>query len=98
MPLYEYRCEDCEESTDLHMAMSGKRPKVIECEYCGGVAHRIFSVGASYIKKTYVGDIWDKADADPHHGNKKSVRNAQSDRIKRMREQSRINAERKKRS
>jgi len=96
MPLYEYKCDECEQSTDIYMKMDEKRPETIECGHCGATAKRVFSTGAAYIKKVRVEDVWKQAGIDPD--NKTQIRERQNSRIKKMREraQAKINTERNK--
>ena len=90
MPLYEYRCETCGDSTNIFSKMDDKRPETIECEHCGKTANRFFSTGAVRVKKRFV-DPEDK-------GNKEQIRERQGERIKKMREraQAKINVDRNK--
>ena len=87
MGLYEYKCEDCHKVQELFYKMNDKRPSSIKCDECNGVAIRIFTTGAAYIKNEYVGDIWDKEGVDPQNNDPLKMKQANAARIKAMRKQ-----------
>lgn len=96
MPLYEYKCEDCNHTQDLFYNMNDKRPTHVDCNKCKGKAIRIYSIGAAYLKKVCVGDIWDKAGVDPQKANPTKLKEANEARVKKLKEQNRINIDRQK--
>lgn len=98
MPLYEYKCEDCAYTKDLFFHMHDNRPQSIKCSICGGEAIRIFSIGAAYLKKKRVGDVWDEAGVDPGKTDPVKTKAANAERLRRMREQNKINVDRNKNS
>jgi len=93
MPLYTYQCEECTHTQDVFYRMDDKRPESMLCDKCEGKAIRLFNIGAAFLKKKRVGDIWDEAEVDPRRDAERAKQN-NSERIRKLREQSKINAER----
>jgi putative FmdB family regulatory protein len=51
MPMYEFKCEACEKSTDV-LCSFADLPKVVPCEHCNSKkTYRVF--GLSMIKSSY---------------------------------------------
>lgn len=40
--IYVYECEDCEMEIEVKQSMQEAPPESVECQGCGGDAHRIF--------------------------------------------------------
>ena len=64
MPIYEYKCEVCDEITEEFDKITSTI-KTIECSFCGKSSIRIMSLGSFHLK----GAGWYK----DGYGNKKSV-------------------------
>lgn len=41
MPVYTYRCLDCNEITEHFSPINAKKPPVVKCEYCDGPTRKI---------------------------------------------------------
>lgn len=94
MPLYNYRCENCGYKMEYYFEID-KRKDRVTCEKCNGLALRTYEIGNSYIKKKFLGDIWEKDNIEPvRDGRDLETKRKNNERIRRMREQSRINLER----
>lgn len=64
MPIYLFKCQKCKKEHDffLRMSQEKEREEGIQCSSCGGHCERIFiNPSMAYVKHTYVGDIFDKA-------------------------------------
>lgn len=98
MVTYEYQCKKCGEKVE-HFFDMDERKKTVKCEKCGSVANRIFSTAGGHIKRTYVGDIWDKRNIQPVSDKNPQGKKANMERLTKMRgdKQSRIEAAREKR-
>lgn len=59
MPIYEYKCGTCDKIIEVYCKMDDVMPFAI-CT-CGNKACHTYKTGAAYVKKTRVGDVWDKA-------------------------------------
>ena len=69
MPIYEYKCEVCEEITEEFDKITSTT-KIIECPLCEQPATRIMSLGSFHLK----GGGWYK----DGYGNKKSISNTKT--------------------
>ena len=49
MPIYEYRCVDCDSKFDKRMSMAASDSRV-SCPECGAEARRLLSVFAAFRK------------------------------------------------
>ena len=96
MPLYEYKCEKCQEVHEVFYRMDDDHPAELKCHICGCKAIRLFTTGAAYVKKKRLGDVWDEAGVTPKSTPHTKAANAE--RIRKMREQARIDIERCKRT
>jgi putative FmdB family regulatory protein len=47
VPIYEYRCKDCQKRTEQYFS-SLKAPKVVDCQECGSSKSYKIMSGASY--------------------------------------------------
>jgi putative FmdB family regulatory protein len=96
MPLYCYKCEECGYEMEYLFSIKSRKHHVY-CEKCNAVAERIYKIGAAYVKHNYVGDYWEKENIEPvRDGRDLETKRRNNERIKKMREQSRINLEREK--
>jgi len=94
MPNYSYRCENCGHKMEFYFELD-KRKNKVTCEKCNGLALRTYEIGTAYIRKNYLGDIWEKENIEPvRDGRDLEAKRKNNERVKRMREQSRINLER----
>jgi putative FmdB family regulatory protein len=64
MPIYEYKCDVCDEITEEFDKITSTT-KTIECSLCGQIATRIMSLGSFHLK----GGGWYK----DGYGDKKSM-------------------------
>lgn len=62
MPLYEYRCNECEKTFEVLQRMNAEPVK--ECQYCGGSCKKIISTSSFQFKGSgwYVTDYKDRRD------------------------------------
>ena len=51
MPLYEYRCGECQEVSSVFTSFSELQAEV-SCQHCGGEAVRILSTPSVHLSKT----------------------------------------------
>jgi putative FmdB family regulatory protein len=51
VPLYEYRCADCQQVSSVVASISELKSEV-SCQHCGGDAGRILSVPSVHLSKT----------------------------------------------
>ena len=72
MPIYEYQCEQCNESFELIQKFSD--PPLTTHEKCGGAVHRLVSAPAFHFKGTgwYVTDYAKGGNSAPNGGTKKN--------------------------
>ena len=64
MPIYEFRCTECDEVSEEMLSFKDKK-KTIKCPVCGNKAERIISLGSFHLK----GSGWYK----DGYGDKRSV-------------------------
>jgi len=87
MPIYEYKCEECEHLTDVYSDID-KRKESIKCEKCGRIAKRTYSIGGAFLKKVRVEDVWRANGINPdERGETADRKRRNSKRIKKMREE-----------
>ena len=86
MPTYRYHCNNCDTFTDKFFDVKNRK-KMVKCDKCGGDAYRIFTIGAGYIKKNFVGDEWDRRGIEPVKENDpdSETRKVNHERIKKIR-------------
>lgn len=48
MPLYQYKCENCNEEYEMFVAMELRREKMI-CPKCGSLGERLLGPSAVYV-------------------------------------------------
>jgi len=80
MPVYEYRCTDCGEITDLVVALE-KLEKSIVCGHCGASAQRILSRPSVHRSKASKLDRLDPKYDKMVDRAMSSTQNAEPDRI-----------------
>lgn len=97
MPIYRYFCPECNSNIDQFFEIK-YRKRYILCDNCGGRASRIYEIGGWYFKKQTVGDLWDKEGISPVTNKNSKTKQANRKRIRKMREQSKIDIENKKRN
>ena len=49
MPIYEFRCTECDEVSEEMLSFKDKK-KTIKCPDCGNKAERILSLGSFHLK------------------------------------------------
>ena len=49
MPIYEFRCTECDEVSEEMLSFKDKK-KTIKCPVCGNKAERILSLGSFHLK------------------------------------------------
>jgi putative FmdB family regulatory protein len=65
MPLYEYRCDKCDRSTDHMIGMNDNAPR---CPFCDGETSRVFSPPKVIRSSGPKGGIYDWRQVDSTHG------------------------------
>lgn len=82
--LYPFQCDDCGYEWDEVMSIdeTRKRDAGLSCPQCGGHASRVFIMQKPFVKKTRVGDVWDKSNVatDPQE-----VKKRNQERVNKMR-------------
>ena len=49
MPIYEFRCTECDEVSEEMLSFKDKK-KTIKCPVCGNIAEKILSLGSFHLK------------------------------------------------
>ena len=49
MPIYEFRCTECDEVSEEMLSFKNKK-KTIECPICGSRSEKILSLGSFHLK------------------------------------------------
>jgi putative FmdB family regulatory protein len=55
MPIYEYECEVCQQTTEQFRSMADRYSDA-SCDACGGLAKRVLSPTPSISDSTHIGD------------------------------------------
>ena len=75
MPIYEFRCTECDEVSEEMLSFKDKK-KTIKCPVCGNKAERILSLGSFHLKGSgWYKDGYGKRDTSKEEVEKNKISN-----------------------